>query len=256
MFGTVEFYESESSLRGRMKRLFFRESITAEKVQLPENEYFYRLRVPVHKGKIPAEGLKRLSASLADGLLFPEGYRAERGMKVYASSYFRDILLFNSAVSQLKESVFSPAETLITLIDKKGVLHSQLGRLVPFAGELKVITDNVRAYESESARLMREYGLSLFISDKLSAIPEKGIIISRHSDVVPVYFKGLLITGERRLLPFARVLTGEGIRAAGGYGGLCPDGINLTDFLAALCEVCFVKELRRSEYEKLVDISL
>ena len=256
MFGTVEFYERENSLKSRMKRLLFKDKITAERVELPENEYFYRLRVPVHKGSFPEERLKRISASLTDGLIFPDNYRPGNGIKVYSSLYFRDMLLFNSAVSQLRASVFNPAETLITLIDKKGVLHSEISRLVHFAGELKVITDNVRAYESEAERIMREYGLSLFVSDKLSAIPERGIIISRHSDAVPVYFKGLLITGEKRLLPFARVLTGEGIRAKGNYESLCPDGINALDFLSALCEVCFVKELRRSEYEKLVDISV
>lgn len=256
MFGTVEFYEREDSLKERLKRFFTGDRILSERVNLPENEYFYRLKVPVHKGKIPEERLKRITASLTDGLIFPEGFRADGEMKLYTSSYFRDILLFNSAVSQLRQSVLSPAETLITLIDKKGVLHTEISRLVSFAGELKVITDNRRAYEIQAERLMTEYGLSLFVSDKLSSIPEKGIIISRRSDAVPVYFKGLLITGEKRLLPFARVLTGEGIRATGGFESLCPPGINMTDFLSALCEVCFVKELRKSEYEKLVDISV
>ncbi len=256
MFATVEFYERENNLKNSLKRLFFKDSIITERVNLPENEYFYKLKVPVHKGKIPAEKLKRMTSSIADGLIFPDSFVPEREMKVYSSSYFKDILLFNSAVSQLGQSVFNPAETLITLIDKKGFLHTEISRLVRFAGELKVITDNVRAYERAAERIMEEYGLSLFVSDKLSSIPEKGIIISRHSDVVPVYFKGLLITGEKRLLPFARVLTGEGIKAKGNYEVLCPEGINMTDFLSALCEVCFLKELRKSEYEKLVDISL
>ena len=212
--------------------------------------------MPVHKGRIPEERLKRIAAGLTDGLIFPEGYRNEGGIKAYSPSFFREMLLFNSAVSQLRRSAFNPADTLITLIDKKGVLHTEVHRLVSLAGEIKVITDNVRAYGTQAARLMDEYGLSLFISNRLSAIPERGIIISRYSDAVPVYFKGLLITGEKRLLPFARVLTGEGIRTKGGYESLCPAGINMTDFLSALCEVCFVKELRKSEYEKLVDISL
>ncbi len=256
MFGTVEFYERENSLKERLKRLFTGERITAERINLPENEFFYRLKVPLHKGKIPEERLKRLASSLTDGLIFPDWYRCDGEIKRYASSYFRDILLFNSAVSQIEKSVFNPAETLITVIDKKGVLHSEISRLVNFAGEIKVITDNVRAYGREAERIMGEYGLSLFVSDKLSAIPDRGIIISRHSEAVPVYFKGLLITEEKRLLPFARVLTGEGIKAKGNYESLCPDGINMTDFLSALCEVCFLKELRKSEYEKLVDISI
>lgn len=256
LFGTVELYEREKGLKERLKRAFTGDRIITEKVSLPENEYFYRIKVPVHKGKIPEERLKRITASLTDGLIFPEGFKSSVQIKSYSSSYFRDILLFNSAVSRLKKSVLNPAETLITLIDKKGVLHTEICRLVSFAGELKVITDNRRAYEAQAKRLMEEYGISLFVSDKLSAIPEKGIIISCRSDTVPVYFKGLLITGEKRLLPFARVLTGEGIKIRGCYESLCPAGINLTDFISALCEVCFVKELRSSEYEKLVDISL
>ncbi len=256
MFATVEFYEGERTFKKRVKRFFVKEKILSERVNLPENEYFYKLKVPVHKGNIPEERLKRITAGLSDGLIFPKGFKNDSGIKVWSPSYFKDILLFNTALSQIEKSVFNPAETLITLIDKKGVLHTEISRLVPFSGELKVITDNVRAYERESERIMKEYGLSLFVSDKLSVIPERGIIISRHSDIIPVYFKGLLITDEKRLFPFARVLSGEGIKAQEFYERLCPDGIDMTDFLSALCEVCFAAELRKSEYEKLVDISI
>ncbi len=256
MFATVEFYEGERTFKKRFKRIFFKEKILSERVELPENEYFYKLKVPVHKGCIPEERLKRITAGLTDGLIFPKNFINDSGIKTWSPSYFKDILLFNTAVSQIEKSVFNPAETLITLIDKRGVLHTEISRLVPFSGELKVITDNVRAYERESERIMKEYGLSLFISDKLSVIPERGIIISRHSDVIPVYFKGLLITDEKRLFPFARVLSGEGIKAQENYERLCPEGIDMTDFLSALCEVCFASELRKSEYEKLVDISI
>ncbi len=256
MFATVEFYERENGFRERFRRLFTGDRIITERVNLPENEYFYRLKVPVHKGKIPEEKLKRMADSLTDGLIFPEGVRAVSGIKTYTSSYFKDILLFNSAVSQLEKSGFDPVETSVTLIDKKGILHTETERLVPFVGELKIITDNIRAYESSAQKIMKEYGLSLFVSDKLSSIPESGIIISRYSESVPVYFKGLLITGEKRLLPFAKVLTGEGIKTSENFEALCPSGTDITDFLSALCEVCFVKELRKSEYEKLVDISL
>lgn len=256
MFATVEFYERKKGFKESVKRFFTGDRITGERISLPESEYFYNLKVPVHKGRIPEERLKKTAAAFTDGLIFPGDYRNEGGIKTYTSSYFRELLLFNSAVSLFRQTVTEPAGTLITLIDKRGVLHTQADRLVSFAGEIRVITDNVRAYEARAARLMEEYGLSLFVSNKLTAIPERGIIISLHSDAVPVYFKGLLITGEKRLLPFARVLTGEGIRAKGGYEALCPEGISMTEFLSALCEVCFVKELRKSEYEKLVDISL
>lgn len=256
MFATVELYEEERTFAKSLKRIFIKEKILSERVLLPENEYFYKLKVPVHKGSIPAERLKRITAGLADGLIFPKGFVNNSGIREYTSSCFRDILLFNTAVSAVEQSVFNPAETLITLIDKKGVLCTEISRLVPFAGELKVITDNVRAYSREAERIMKEYGLSLFVSDRLSSIPERGIVISRHSDIIPVYFKGLIITDEKRLFPFARVLSGEGIKAKGSYEKLCPDGIDITEFLSALCEVCFVNELRKSEYEKLVDISV
>ncbi len=255
MFATVEFYERDNSLKGRIKSLFSKSAIITERVNLPENEYFYKLKVPVHKGKIPLEKLRRVSEHITDGLIFPGGFLPDNELKRYSSTYFRDIILFNSAASQIEKSVFNPSETLITLIDKKGVLHSHIDRLVCLAGEIKIITDNVKCYERKAKKIMEEYGLSLIVSDKLSAIPETGIIISLRSDVVPVYFKGLLITGERRLLPFAKVLTGQGIKANAEYMSLCPENINMTEFLSALCEVCFQKELRKSEYEKLVDIS-
>ncbi len=256
LFATVEFFEREKSVRSTLKRLFIGEGIISEKVALPENEYFYRLKVPVHKGKIPSEKLKRMTESVGDGLIFPEGFVPEKGIKIYSPSWFGDVVLFNSALKQLEESVQNPSETLVTVIDKKGVLHTEISRLINSAGEIKVITDNVRAYTGVTERLMQEYGASVFVSDKLSSIPGKGIIISPRSEVVPLYFKGLIITGEKRFFPFAKVLAGEGISNVGNYGALCPEGINMTAFISALCEVCFVKELRKSVYEKLVDISL
>ena len=256
MFATVEFYERDNRVKSRMKRLMGKSEIVTERVSLSENEYFYKIRVPVHKNKYPVSKLRRVASGVNDGLLFPEGFTDEVGVKVYRSSFFREILLFNSAVSLLEKGGYDPSVTLITLIDKKGFLSSQTERLIPLAGEIRVVTDNVRAYERTAGRVMEEYGLSLLVSDKLSSIPERGIIISFKSNVIPVYFKGLLITGEKRLLPFAKVLTGTGIKAEEKYMSLCPSGIDMTDFLSALCEVCFQKELRKSEYENLVDISV
>lgn len=254
MFATVELYEGDKSLKNKLRRILIKDKITAERVLLPENEYFYKLRVPIHKGKIPAEKLFKAASSMTDGLIFQDGVAPCDGIKVFSSSYFKRLLLFNSAVSYLKQGQAEPQDTLITLIDEGGVLHTHTDTLISLAGEIKIITQNKRAYESTAQRLMREYGASLFISERLSAIPHKGIIISLHSHIIPLHFKGLLITGEKRFLPFARVLTGEGIKGREKYKSLCPPGIDLTEFLAALCEACYVKELRESEYEKLVDI--
>ncbi len=257
MFATVEFYERENTFRAKLKSFFRPPEIITEKVPLPENEYFYKLKVPLNKGKVPYDKLKRLSSGVGDGLIFPEGFICEEteGIKIYSSRYFREMVLFNTAVSLIKESIFEPAQTVITFVDKKGVLASEVGRIVPFACEIRIVTDNMRAYEFASKRIMKEYGLSLLVSDKLSSISKEGIVISYDSSFIPLYFKGLVLTAQKRFLPFARVLTGEGISADEKYTALCPEGVDRELFLSALCEVCFVRELRKTEYEKLVDIS-
>ncbi len=257
MFATVEFYSPDESFRARLKRFFRPPEIITEKVSVPENEYFYKIRVPLNKGRVPYDKLRRISAGVCNGLIFPESFRCEEpeGIKIYSSRYFSETVLFNTAVSLIKESVFAPNETLITLVDKKGVLATEVSRIVPYAGEIRVVTDNTRAYEFASRRIIDEYGLSLLVSDKLSSIPGEGIVISLDSSYIPLYFKGLLITAQRRYLPFARVLAGEGIRADEKYIALCPEGTDTEAFLSALCELCFVRELRKTEYEKLVDIS-
>lgn len=257
MFATVEFYMPEETLKAKVRRLFRSPEIITEKVHLPENEYFYKIKMPLHKGAVPYDKLRRISSGLCDGLIFPVGFRCEDtlGIKIYSSRYFRETVLFNTAVSLIKESVFQPSETLITLVDGRGVLACEISRIVPYANEIRIITDNIRAYEFASNRIMNEYGLSLLVTDKLSSIGNEGIVISCDSSFIPLYFKGLVLTAQKRFLPFARVLTGEGIRADEKYRELCPEGFDEEAFLSALCEVCFVKELREAEYEKLVDIS-
>lgn len=257
MFATVEFYEREDTFKAKLKSFFSPPKIITEKVPLPENEYFYKMKVPLHKGEIPYDKLKRISSGVCDGLIFPKGFRCEEteGIKVYSSRYFKETVLFNTAVSLIKESIFEPTQTVITLVDKKGVLASEVSRIVPFACEIRVVTDNMRAYEFAHRRIMNEYGLSLLVSDKLSSISKEGIVISYDSSFIPLYFKGLVLTAQKRFLPFARVLMGEGISADEKYTALCPEGVDMEIFLSALCEVCFVKELRKTEYEKLVDIS-
>lgn len=257
MFATVEFYEREDSFKVRLKSFFSPPKIITEKVLLPEDEYFYKIKVPLKKGKVPYDKLRRISGGVSGGLIFPEGFICEEteGIRIYSSRYFRETVLFNTAVRLLEESVFEPLETVITLVDKKGVLASEVGRLVSFACEIRIVTDNTRPYEFASRRIMNEYGLSLLVSDKLSSIANKGIVISYDSSFIPLYFKGVVLTAHKRFLPFARVLIGEGITADEKYTALCPEGFERETFLSALCELCFVRELRAAEYEKLVDIS-
>lgn len=255
MFATLELYEKRIKGRERIKYFLRGAEIICEKIALPENEYFYKLKVPVIKGKIPYDKLRRLSEGIKDGFIFPEGLVCEEGIKEYSAGYFPQLMLFNSAVKLLSQSICQPADTLITLVDSKGVLSSQVKRLADFAGEVRVITENVNSYFGVQEEIMRDYGLSLFVSNKLSSIPKEGIIISYTSSSIPLSFRGLLITSEKRFLPFADVLTGRGIKTVEKYMQLCPERIEPLTFLSALCESCYVKELQNTEFEKLVDIS-
>lgn len=257
MFATVEFFEREDGLKHRFRNLFIKEKIITERIPLPENEYFYKLKVPAHKGRIPYDKIRKIASGVNDGLIFPESFipPEEEGMKLYSPKYFKEMMLFNSAVFMLEKSVFEPTQTVITLIDKKGVLAGEISRLVKYAAEIRVVTDNTRPYEIVSRKILEQCGLSILVSSMLSSISREGIIISPKISEIPLSFKGIVITGERRFLPFARVLTGTGISTDEFYRSLCPLNIPEREFLSALCEVCFIASLRKTRYEKLVDIS-
>ena len=102
MFATVEYYEEEKGFTKRLRRVFVKNRIISERVALPENECFYKLKVPLHKGKIPEERLRRMTAGITGGVLFPDGADSCGGIKIYNPSWFRDILLFNVKVDPLK----------------------------------------------------------------------------------------------------------------------------------------------------------
>lgn len=255
MFATVEICKGEKTLKGKIREFFGKARMYSEKVELEDGEYFYILKVPARKGKIPYDRLRNITFSIGEGLIFSEGTEIDEALvRVYKPRYFPKLMLFNSAVSMLKASVFDPAKTTLTLVDERGELASELHRLVPFASEIRVVTARSGRYEPVAEKLMDDYGLSLFIGDRFEkASAESTVIITYDCQWVPLSCKSLIFTVKPRFLPFARILVGQGVKGADGYAELCPEGIDKLTFVSALYEAAFQRKLHFAEYEKLVD---
>lgn len=255
MFATVELYE-DGKKRGRIRQLFYKPKIIREKIDLSGDEFFYKLKVPLVRGEIPYEKLREITFSIGEGLIFEKGIAVdERQIPLYKSRYFPKLMLFNSAVSLFRESIFEAEKTSVTVFDERGELAGEIHRLVPFASEIAVVTYNRQKYGFIANKLMKDYGLSLLVtkeSDK--SVGDSAVIIAPDSSNVPLFFKGLLITESEKLFPFATVLVGRGVKCEEKYLSLCPDKIDERDFVSALYEAAFQRELHFASYAKLVDI--
>lgn len=255
MFATVELYE-EDRKRGIFKKFFHKPKITFEKINLKNDECFYKMKVPYIKGEIPYDKLREFAFSLGEGMIFEKGARVnENQMPVYKARYFPFLMLFNSAISLFSQSVFEAEKTSVTIFDQRGVLAGEIHRLVPFFSQICVVTYNRQKYSFTAEKMMKDYGLSLLVTDMGDkSVGESDVVIAFDSSSVPLYFKGLLITESERLFPFATVLVGKGIKCEKEYLSLCPDKIDCLQFVSALYEAAFQRELHFAEYEKLVDI--
>ncbi len=255
MFATVEFYDGGSGFTDRLRHFFGRDKLLVRKVRLDEDECFYRIGVPVFEGETDLRRLREIDFSLGEGLIFPSGTQSETdGLQLYRVGYFPSLVLLNSVVSVLSEEAQAGSGMKITLIDERACLTNEIHRLVPFASEIRVITDRPLRYKAASEKLMKDYGLSLITGSQTKEIPtDKGVLISYDPMKVPLSFRGVLFTAKERLLPFARVMTAQGLKNTLGYEGLCPKGIDRMVFLSALYEVSFQKRLHFAEFEGFCD---
>lgn len=253
----VAFEKEDESVRfsERLRNYFTAPQIELKKVEVPCALPFYIIRTREWRGEYPWETAAEAAGTLRARSLLP--FWASPGKDVPLSPFrplvFPRRLLFNSAVKTIEKMLLDPRKVSVTLIDNGAYLVDLVEELVFFAARLSIVTDCAAPYEELAARLLKKYGVSLFISPRLQKdAVNSTFIISDKIFPVPLSFSGVLFTNEKKRLENAVVIVGEGFTLPEKYSSLLPQDADALSFAGALYELCAANELGCLRYDKMI----
>ena len=239
MFVTLEIVEPQKTRR-RKKRSC---KLSIERVALPEAVSFYRMTVQGEKEALPWPDIAEGAGPLRCRLLLPRGITPpkESGIRAFEPKALPLRMLFNAGVAALERRRLFRKE--ITVVDPGGILPQCIGRLVPFASVLRVLTERPHRYAAAQRDLLESDGISLCVCSMSAPLPQQGVLISLTAEYVPRLFDGLIFTcAERRFLRAETVIARD-VKLPSAPARLCPAGIDRVQFASALYECCGVKAM-------------
>ncbi len=237
MFAVVKVTEKEKGFMSRLRK----NRITAERILLPNGEFFFVITAEMTKDVFPFEEIIHFSDKMKNCLIFEND--APVSYDRFKPALLKKKLLFLYAERFIQKAEYNPSETSLCLCDGEGLHCDELHRLFPFASKLHVVSPN-KAYIDKAHELLMEYGVSVTVSECFDKRAEKSSIIVCHSsDMISVGFKGTVITNEPRIFPFARCVTDDNILLPSHYESLMPEKIDRDIFASALYEKCLCEDI-------------
>lgn len=251
MFFVLEVKESQKDFSSKVSQYFRSPEVFVQKVESSGILPFYRITAVKHRGKIPWKEIEKAAgkfckrAIIGDDIALPD----DTSIKRYKPVMFPQRVLFNSAVSVLKKLRLDPTKMSITVFDENGYLTDLIENLVMLCSSVRVVTSCAQSYEQIRNKLFSKYGISVVICSKAeSSILTSTAIISDKSAAVPLIYRGLLFTNEKRRMLNATVLSGKSISLEKRISFLYTAETDKLTFASALYEFCGAKELEKTVF--------
>ncbi len=225
MFAALEIIKSGGIFKRR--RLYRTPSV--REVRVPGGLPFTVVTTALKRGSINRETVAFAAGRFKGRMLLPKEVDPSDGLEGIDTSRFEKTVLFNTAVKLLKDSLYCGERLSLCVVDYNGQLAGRLSHLVPLVSDLRIVTKNERAYESDIRRAMEEFGAAVRFCEKTQA------------DIV-LDFDNI---GARGKVTFAldRGINGKGVTLPFCYSTLKPFGIEPLAFAAALYELCRITAL-------------
>lgn len=172
-------------------------------------------------------------------MLLPCGVTPPAAVNIvrFKPSVFPLRLMLNTAAAQLGAEGALTRSLLVS--DSRAVLAPFIDIVVPLAAKIKIITDNPSLYFVAAQRVMERFGASLTISDSIGSTEKfDAAIVSEATELARVNYAVADIGSSGRRL----IIPDEYIR-------LCPSGIDVFDFAAALYECSGVRAIGELKLE-------
>ncbi|MBQ2774591.1 MAG: hypothetical protein IJF40_01715 [Clostridia bacterium] len=198
---------------------------------------FVVIKTALKRGEINRDAVAFAAGRFAGRMILPNDIQGDEVLRTFDTSRFQKIILFNTAVSLLRDSFSCGERQSLCVVDTKGDLAGRLSHLVPLVSDLRVVSDNTHAYEADIRSAMDEFGAAVRMCDKVNA------------DIV-LDFDNVGADGKVTFA-FDRGISGNGISLPICYSELVPSGIEPLKFAAALYELCRITSLDELRYRDL-----
>lgn len=255
VFFVLKTQEGQSGLKGKLHDYFNPPEITAEKITPDGGLAFYVVTAKLYRGIIPWNSISEVCGKLRTKAITQNGTEPdpESGIRLFQPEIFAQRVLFNSAVTTLSKMQLDPHSVELCFVDENAAVTDIVYKLKDFACRLKVITNCTGIYEQIAKQLLKNFGLSLVIGNRVDdSVLTSTVLICADPLPVPLTYGGILITNKKRRLMNAAVLCGKELALAQKIRDLMPEGVDEMTFAGALYELCCVKELENTEYKSLL----
>ena len=233
MFAALEIVKSA----GVFKRRRLNRTPLVREIRVPGGLPFTVVTTALKRGRIDREAVAFAAGRFKGRMLLLKEVEPGNGLERVDTSRFEKIMLFNTAVRLLKESIGCGERVSLCVVYSKGQLAGRLSHLVPLVSDLRVMTDNERAYETDIQRAMEEFGAAVRFCQKVK------------SDIV-LDFDNIGAQGKVTFA-FESGISGSDVSLPFCYSSLKPSGIEPLDFAAALYELCRIIALDELYFKDL-----
>lgn len=204
---------------------------------------FYLVNVCEEKRGINWSNVAKRSGRYTSRIVAPRNINIPDlcGLQRFIPSPFISRLVFNTSVQLLEKAKLSPSEFALTVTDRNAHIPSELGRLLKYSSQIRVITSHPEKYAAACAKAYDEYGASVIIRSFYEATEKPDIIVNCDSSGTPLMSKAALITSKHGSLGALRIEC-SGLELTPCHKNLLPEGVEATDFAGALSELCMCSD--------------
>lgn len=254
MFAVLALIPADKTLKAKILERFRKPQVNTAEVSL-EERFFFKIEAKEHRGKIPWKEIEDAAWELRDRFILPFDVKVSRNeceIKEFSPKILPKLMLFNSACKEIEKAACKPKENSITVIDDDGIYVNLMEKTVPLASTIRVVTKQPQNYKALSESMMRNYGLSLIISESFDdgALGSR-FVIAYNPENIPLLFEGTVFSGKKKRFMKGSALIGGGITLPEKYEKLWQRNTNKLQFASALYELCGVKELQKLCFDEM-----
>lgn len=143
--------------------------------------------------------------------------------------HFKNVLLFNTLEMILREMYLSGIRIRCVINDPYALYASHLSKIVRFAAQTTVVTENNFRYFSEISDMYTKYGAGITVTDSIPISDEKTFILDTAGSFENKN-KGYLFSAKKTIYPLS-------VDGFNHLKSLCPAYIEPVDFLGAVYEM-------------------
>ncbi len=241
MFTILQIEEKTTGFFLRIKEKIRPTKPSLQRVEIKNGAPFFILRIIREKGKIPWDKVSYHAGRTAKRLLIPDGIEPpdNSGITPYTPEYLPFIILFNTALKNIKNDLSEPNLRKLTVVDKRGILAKHIKKAVDIIGEITVVTDNRERYEVMAENILKETGAIIRIVDE----PDRFANYLIAENICDIHTQARVFCLDHENVKADDIFRLENISLPPEYEELRPVSISAITFASALYEMCGVRRL-------------